>query len=145
MEGWKRGFATLFIFIAIVLLCGATGYVGSNYGRNIGYSEGFSEGTQAGNKTSYDQGHKDGQEEGYQAGYNSGYEIGLREIGEGFELHNPTYQEMKEFLAQDKTDSNEFIEDSYVCTDFSAAVNNNAEARGIRCAIVYMIFRYFFH
>ncbi len=140
MEGWKRAFATFFIFIAIILLCGSSAYIGSGYGRTKGYSDGFSAGTQAGNRASYDQGLKDGQEEGYQAGYNSGYETGLRETGQGFDLHNPTYQEMKDFLKQDKTDSNQFIEDSYVCTDFSAAVNNNAEAQGIRCGIVYIIY-----
>ena len=140
MAGWKRAFATFFILIAIILLCGATGYIGSNYGQNKGYSEGFREGTQAGNQASYDQGHQDGQEEGYDAGYNSGYETGLRETGQGFDLHNPTYQEMKDFLEQDNTDSNEFVEDSYVCTDFSATINNHAEAQGIRCAVVYLIY-----
>lgn len=136
MEGWKKAVATLFVFAGIVLLCGASAYIGSDFGR----AQGFSEGTQAGNQASYKQGHKDGQEEGYEAGYNSGYEIGVRETGSGFDLHDPTYEEMKQFLENDDTDSNEFVEDSYVCTDFSAAVNNAAESLGIRCAIVYIIY-----
>ena len=33
-----------------------------------------------------------------------------------------------------------YIKDEYVCTDFSAEVNNNADALGIRCAIVDMFY-----
>jgi hypothetical protein len=43
---------------------------------------------------------------------------------------------MKEFLAHDMTDSNPFIRGEYVCFDFSAELNNNAEANGIRAAYV---------
>jgi hypothetical protein len=43
---------------------------------------------------------------------------------------------MKTFLAQDPTNNNTYEEDQYVCVDFAAAVNNNAEAKGIRCAVV---------
>ncbi len=55
---------------------------------------------------------------------------------DGYTLQNPTYQEMKTFLAQDPTNTNTYVEDKYVCVDFAAAVNNNAEAKGIRCAVV---------
>ena len=44
-----------------------------------------------------------GEDKGYQAGYKTGYESGLRKGGSGYNLRNPTYQEMKGFLAQDTT------------------------------------------
>ncbi|MBL7209856.1 MAG: hypothetical protein ISS52_07135 [Dehalococcoidia bacterium] len=73
---------------------------------------------------------------GHTDGYEAGYESGLREGVSGYNLHNPTYQEMNEFLAEDTTSLKAYVEDEYVCVDFSAEVNNNAEAQGIRCAIV---------
>jgi hypothetical protein len=50
--------------------------------------------------------------------------------------HNPTFDEAIGFLDEDRTDSNEYIEDEYVCSHFAADVNNNAEQQGIRCALV---------
>jgi hypothetical protein len=55
---------------------------------------------------------------------------------EPFYLHNPTFDEVISFLQEDKTDSNPYIEDKYVCTHFARDVNNNAEDQGIRCAFV---------
>jgi hypothetical protein len=43
---------------------------------------------------------------------------------------------MKTFLAQDPTNNKNYVENKYVCVDFAAAVNNTAEAQGIRCAMV---------
>jgi hypothetical protein len=51
-------------------------------------------------------------------------------------LHNPTFREAVNFLEEDRTDANEYVEDEYVCSHFSADVNNNAEKQGIRCALV---------
>jgi hypothetical protein len=51
-------------------------------------------------------------------------------------LHNPTFAEVTSFLTEDKTDSNEYIDDTYVCSHFARDVNNNAESQGIRCAYV---------
>ena len=53
-----------------------------------------------------------------------------------FHLHNPTFEEAVSFLIEDKTNSNEYVEDIYVCSHFAHAVNNNAESQGIRCAFV---------
>jgi hypothetical protein len=53
-----------------------------------------------------------------------------------FHLHNPTFEEAVSFLRDDKTDSNEYVEDTFVCSHFAHAVNNNAENQGIRCAFV---------
>jgi hypothetical protein len=51
-------------------------------------------------------------------------------------LHNPTFREAVDFLEEDRTDANEYVEGEYVCSHFSADVNNNAENQGIRCALV---------
>ena len=136
MDYGQRLTTILFILVAIVMLCGGAAYIGYAYGQDKGYYSGH----QAGQKASYEEGLDKGKQEGYQVGYNTGYESGLRESSGGYDLRNPTYKEMKEFLAQDTTDSKTFVEDKYVCTDFSAEVNNKAEAQGIRCAIVYIIY-----
>jgi len=51
-------------------------------------------------------------------------------------LHNPPFEEVISFLTEDKTDSNEYVEDMYVCSHFARDVNNNADSQGIRCAYV---------
>jgi len=53
-----------------------------------------------------------------------------------FHLHNPTFDEVTSFLREDKTDSNEYVEDKYVCSHFAHDVNQNADRQGIRCAFV---------
>jgi hypothetical protein len=53
-----------------------------------------------------------------------------------FNLHDPTFREAVDFLEEDRTDANEYVEDEYVCSHFAADVNNNAEKQGIRCALV---------
>lgn len=55
---------------------------------------------------------------------------------DAFHLHNPTFEEVVSFLEEDKTDSNEYVEDEYVCSHFAGDVNNNADSQGIRCALV---------
>ena len=78
--------------------------------------------------------------EAYDKGYDKWYEIGTDSLSQAgnskVELHNPIYTELQEFLARDRTDSNLFVSGEYVCFDFAAALNNNAEARGIRAAYV---------
>ena len=89
----------------------------------------------------YDIGYQEAYGEAYDKGYDKGYEIGLgtgskEGVATRVELSNPTYKEMREFLASDKTDSNPFIEGEYVSFDFAVELNNNAEANGIRAAYV---------
>ena len=122
----------IFLF-AIVVLCSLSAYIGFKSGKENGYETGYS----TGQIDSYSQGYEKGKETGYLEGYNAGFESGL-EKPRGYTLKNPTYQEMKEFLALDTTDSLEFIDDEFTCTDFSATINNNAETIGFRCAIVYI-------
>jgi hypothetical protein len=119
----------LSIFLAILMLCGGAVF--------LGYVRGYQTGHEASNNQVYNQ----GKDEGYQAGYESGYQAGYKpgpeqKISDGYTLQNPTYPEMKTFLAQDPTNNNTYMEDKYVCVDFAATVNNNAEAKGIRCAVV---------
>ena len=60
-------------------------------------------------------------------------------------LRNPTYSELNDFLAQDKTDSNEYVSGRYVCFEFATELNNNAEANGIRAAYVRIRFNEWAH
>jgi hypothetical protein len=94
-----------------------------------------------GHAQTYDVGYQEAYGEAYDKGYDKGYEIGLETgskegIARIIELSNPTHKEMKEFLARDKTDSNLYVVGEYVCSDFAAQLNNNAEANGIRVAYV---------
>jgi len=52
---------------------------------------------------------------------------------------NPTYAELRAFIEQDTTDTNDYLVHpliGYVCADFAEDVHNNAEAAGIRAASV---------
>jgi len=98
-----------------------------------GYDQGYTQ--------TYEAGYQEGHSEAYEKGYDKGYEIGLGSdskevVASRVELHNPTYEEVREFLGHDKTDSNSFVRGEYVCFDFAAELNNNAEANGIRAAYV---------
>ena len=55
---------------------------------------------------------------------------------DAFHLHNPTFEEALDFLDKDRTDSHDYIEGEYVCSHYAADVNNNADEKGIRCAMV---------
>ena len=89
----------------------------------------------------YDIGYQEAYEEAYDKGFTKAFEIKMENVfKEGLatrvEYRNPTYQELREFLSQDKTDSNPFISGEYVCFDFAAELNNNADVNGIRSAYV---------
>jgi len=91
----------------------------------------------------YDIGYQEAYGEAYDKGYDKGSEIGLETgskegVARMVELSNPTYKEMREFLAGDKTDSKPYIRGEYVSADFAAQLNNNAEANGIRVALVHI-------
>lgn len=101
------------------------------------YDDGYDLGYNDTYELSYQEAHGMGYAEGYDKGYEIGRSDGLKEEAAILvELHNPTHKELLEFLAGDKTDSNLFISGEYVCFDFAAALNNNAEASGIRAAYV---------
>ncbi|MGA9047855.1 MAG: hypothetical protein WB588_02575 [Dehalococcoidia bacterium] len=50
--------------------------------------------------------------------------------------HNPTWAELKSFLQTDQTDKHLYIPGKFTCGDFAEMLHNNAEAAGIRAAIV---------
>ena len=80
-----------------------------------------------------------GDYEGYHRGYEQGYRIGCIEgAGSGYTLRDPTYSELMDFLEEDTTDKNEYVEGSYTCVDFVGDLNNNAENEGFRAAYVYI-------
>lgn len=49
---------------------------------------------------------------------------------------NPTWDELKAFLATDKTDEHPYDFLTFVCADFAEMLHNNAETAGIRAAFV---------
>jgi hypothetical protein len=148
------------VSLAIVLVVGAGGYLlyhvsyamggtegyGRGYatGQEIGYSsgeqDGYSQGYISGKAEGYDEGYGLGQADGYDEGYSQGLEAGF---GHGYTLRDPTYREAVAFLKEDKTSDNEYDDSDYgiyVCSHFSRDVCNNAEAEGLRCAIVHLVF-----
>ena len=131
----------------VVLIEGLIALVFINYTSSIGgiYSDkieaAYEDNYDDGYAQTYDVGYQEASDEAYDKGYDKGYEIGVgtgskEGVATRVELHNPTHKEMREFLARDKTDSNPFIKGEYVCFDFAAELNNNAEANGIRAAYV---------
>ena len=117
----------------------ANGYDnGYSAGHNVGYSLGEEDGYSDGYALGQDEGYALGEADGYDAGYEDGIEAGA---GHGYTLRDPTYAEAVAFLNADVTDSNEYDEDTYVCSHFAMDVCNNAEAAGWRCAFVELRFQ----
>lgn len=110
---------------------------GYSVGQEDGYSSGKTEGYSLGKADGYVSGKADGYDEGYALGKTDGYDEGIEVgLGHGYTLRDPTYKQTILFLRRDKTDKNEYIEDSYVCSHFARDVCNNAEVQGFRCAFV---------
>lgn len=49
---------------------------------------------------------------------------------------NPTWEELLDFLKEDKTDENPYVSGKYECGNFAQDLHNNAEGKGIRAALV---------
>ena len=136
----------------------ATGYSGGetagyengySAGHEVGYASGETDGFTSGKTDGYNlgsvAGYLSGQQDGYNSGkadgYEEGYSLGVEAgLGHGYTLKDPTYNQAITFLNQDKTDENEYVDPTYMCSHFARDVNNNAEANGFRCAIVYMVY-----
>jgi hypothetical protein len=148
------------VSLAIVFFIGAGGFVlyqvayargdGAGYnrgyvtGQDIGYSsgqqDGYSSGRDEGYREGYDVGYDQGETRGYDEGYDEGMEAGF---GHGYTLRDPTYEEAVAFMEDDDTSNNEYDDSGYgvyVCSHFARDVCNNAEAEGLRCAIVHLVF-----
>ena len=61
-------------------------------------------------------------------------------IAPRYALRDPTYKEMMDFLYADLTDRKTYVIDVYDCKHFSRDVNNAAQEKGLRCAIVLIRF-----
>ena len=55
------------------------------------------------------------------------------------EARNPTYTDVVNFLKSDKTDEIPYT-DEFSCMEFAATVHNNAEEKGLRCAVAIVEF-----
>jgi hypothetical protein len=52
------------------------------------------------------------------------------------QAHNPTWDELKDFLKNDPTDRHSYLPGKFTCGDFAEMLHNNAESQGIRAAII---------
>lgn len=144
---------TLLIIVIAIAVVGAGGYfsyttaystalaAGTTAGQEKGYTSGYAAGKQEGYDGGYSTGFTKGKEEGRttgkQEGYTDGYKAGIATAqGSSYKLHDPTYAEAKEFLAQDPIDKVPYNELTYVCTHYARDVINNAVKKGIRTAYV---------
>ena len=67
-------------------------------------------------------------------------ELELLKSGDIYNLHDPTYNEVRNFILSDTTDEHEYISGIYDCKNFAKDVNNNAKNLGIRCCFVFLYF-----
>ena len=147
------GLVVIFLWFAAYAGGQDTGYAeGYDIGHTEGHEKGYSEGYDTGYQEDYDTGHAKGYDTGYQegydtghakgydTGYNGGYDAGYEEVFRvGKAFRNPTYQEMKDFLRRDTTDRR-YPTGNYDCENFASDVCNNAEAEGIRAAVVVLMY-----
>jgi hypothetical protein len=47
--------------------------------------------------------------------------------------HDPTYQELMDFLSTDDTVHNKYVNPNFTCADFATELQNHAESHDIRC------------
>lgn len=137
-----RVFLSMFVLSAAIVALDFMVYLGATSSTfNSRVAAAFSEGYDYGYAQTFEVAFQEAQVEGYDKGYTKGYEIvqGLesgKEVSRLVEMRNPTFKELIEFLAADKTDEKPFISGEYVCFDYTAELNNNADAVGIRAAYV---------
>lgn len=78
---------------------------------------------------------------GYQMAYDAGYIIGVKDgAGTGYDIRDPTYREVLQFIASDQTDKNQYNDTSYNCVHYTRDVKSNAFDLGYRCGSVYIEF-----
>ena len=133
------GMVVLIEGLTVLIFIDYTSTMGGVYDKEVATA--YEDSYDNGYAQAYDVGYQEAYGEAYDKGYDKGYEIGLATgskegVATRVELGNPTYKEMKEFLAGDETDSNLYVVDEYVSFDFAVELNNNAEANGIRVAYV---------
>ena len=72
----------------------------------------------------------------YQGGYVIGGDGHRIELINNPDAEDPTWDELRAFLAGDETDEQAYIPSSFVCADFAEVLHNNAEEEGLRAAYV---------
>lgn len=119
----KKRWSARKVVLGSVIICLAVLVIGFVAGCNFGFIS--------------DNGYQLGHSEGYIAGYEDGYDNGI-DVGRthGYSVMDPTYSEMMDFIARDKTNENEYVEGAYTCYNFTADVCKNADDENIRCAYV---------
>ncbi len=63
-------------------------------------------------------------------------EVELRRSDGIFEMYNPTYSELMDFIRSDGTNRKRYDEETFNCVHYSLEVKNNAESIGMRCGYV---------
>ena len=53
---------------------------------------------------------------------------------------NPTYSQLIAFIKADSSDEKDYVDGVYICGDFAETIHNNAEAAGIKAALVTVYF-----
>ena len=127
---WIKG---IFVSLGILVVVSFGGFVLYHVAHTLGEAEGYDTGYSAGQGIGYSEGYELGRTEGYEQGYDECVQVGLEQ---GYTLRDPTYSQAVAFLSRDRTDRNEYDEDTYVCSHFARDVCNSAEAEGWRCAFV---------
>jgi len=153
------------LFACLLIFCALSIYLISSYGYaskfDEGYHVGYDAGYEAGYRVGYDRGYAQGNESGYEIGYEDGYNIGhvlgndsgfrigyedgyqkgvIDGAGRGYNIRDPTYQEVLSFVVSDQTDKNQYNEETYTCVNFAADFKNNAFQAGYRCGYVIIEF-----
>jgi len=73
--------------------------------------------------------------------YGEGYSRGVADgVGHGFNMRDPTYYEVMQFVSTDPTNEHEYS-DSYSCISFAIDLKNNASEKGYRCGLVFIYFQ----
>jgi hypothetical protein len=70
--------------------------------------------------------------------YNSGYRAGV--ASRGFDIVDPTYQQMTTFMSTDTVHNNVYKNGTYICWNFCNDYINEAFRAGWRCGFVYISF-----
>lgn len=77
---------------------------------------------------------------GNSTGYSSGYIQGLKDgAGTGYNIRDPSYQEMLSFIAIDTVHNHPYVSGNYTCFNFANDFANEAFNRGFRCGVVYLV------
>lgn len=105
------------------------------------YNEGYISGVLAGKSQGYVEGFSAGKIAGFSSGYDAGYVNGTKDgTVAGYNIRDPTYAEMQDFITSDKTNLNIYNLKTYNCFCFTRDVLANAFNVGIKAGFVYIEF-----